>query len=228
MAGEIIDPHTRQRKKITDRMACKEITWEEQSPAWVQKLLTKIDSIGDRFDEKFEELNDSIECQKKENRAVLNRMSNAEERIGLLEDQRTDDNKVISELTQTVNNLKTKVIQLESQSRRNNLVLLGLEARVLEGDNHKQVMDQILRYILDAKPTDPIPEVERQHRSLRAWPEPPRATATVPDPPSALGGPAAYPAGYGQQAGNLEWKAVLRASGSTAGAEYADIRKKLR
>ncbi|KAK7905152.1 hypothetical protein WMY93_017759 [Mugilogobius chulae] len=143
---------------------------DHEAPAWAQRLMAKVESI----DLKFDKVNDSIKSVRDDVRAVLNRVKNAEVRISNLEDTSARDKDVIKELTKNVEYLKAKQIQLESYSRRNNLVLFGLDEGLLEGNDQKEVMCQILRYILDVAPGDPVPEVERQHRSLRPRPDPPQ------------------------------------------------------
>lgn len=44
---------------------------------------------------------------------------------------------------------------------------MGLEEGLLETNNQKEVMVEILQYVLDLKLPDPIPQVEKQHRSHR-------------------------------------------------------------
>lgn len=159
---------TRQRKRKTDRMA----DTNKDTPAWALELMTQVTSIKETFDSKFDVLKDSIQDVKKDIRAVLHRLNNAESRIESLEVSFETDKSAISELSKNVEHLKTRVIQLESHSRRNNVVFLGLTEGLLEREDQKQVMDQILRYILDAAPGDRAPEVERQHRSFRPCPDP--------------------------------------------------------
>ncbi len=70
---------------------------EEEPPAWAQQLLTQINSVKNSFEPRFDELSESIKGLKKDTRAVLNRLSNAEKRIGELEDQCSVDKKIIKE-----------------------------------------------------------------------------------------------------------------------------------
>lgn len=172
MPGQITHRVTRRQQRDTDRAAHKQIMGDEEPPAWAQQLLTQISSIKDSFETRFDELSASIKGLKSDTRAMLNRMGNAEKRIGELEDQCSTDNKVIKELTKDVDYLKNKMTLMESHSKRNNLVLMGLAEGLLETSDQKEVMADILRYVLDLKPDDPIPEVERQHRSLRPRPDP--------------------------------------------------------
>lgn len=63
---------------------------------------------------------------------------------------------------------------------------MGLEEGLLETSGQKEQMAEILRYVLDLKPTDPVPEVERQHRSLRPT-RPSRTTATLSHTTTTVG-----------------------------------------
>ncbi len=73
--------------------------------------------------------------------------------------------------------MKAKFTNLEAHSRRNNLIIVGLEEG-LESGNPEKMVNDILRYIMDLKDDDPVPEVERHHRNLR-----PRLTSTEPQRP---------------------------------------------
>lgn len=149
----------------------------EETPDWAQQLLSEVANLKDSFNRRFDELVNSMKDLKKETRAILNRVSKAEKRIGDLEDEDATADKALKDLTKEVNFLKTKFTNLESHSRRNNLVFVGLEEGLETGNPDKMVGD-ILRYILDLTDSDPIREVERQHRSLRPHPAP-----TEPPPP---------------------------------------------
>lgn len=94
--------------------------------------MTQVSSITETFGSKFDILKDSIQDVKKDVRAVLHRLSNAESRIEAMEISVETDKNAISELTKNVELLKTRVIQLESHSRRNNVVFLGLTEGLLE------------------------------------------------------------------------------------------------
>ncbi len=106
----------------------------------------------------------------------MNRLGNAEKRIGSLEDKQATHQRAMQDFTKEIKTFKTKVSYLESYSRRNNLIIVGLEEGLLEsGDRAKdpgKELAAILRYILDRHETDPAPEVDRHHRSLRPRPDP--------------------------------------------------------
>lgn len=140
--------------------AAKQIMEEKDTPDWALHL-----SIKGSFQQRFDELNESINGLKKDKRAILNRVCNAEKRIGAVEDQMAVDCKTLNDLTKDVDSLKTKLTTLVAQRKRNDIVLVGLEEGLEAGDPNK-VMNDILRYILDLKDTDTVPEVERHHRSL--------------------------------------------------------------
>lgn len=115
---------------------------------------------------------------KKDTRAIVNRVENAEKSIGNLEDKQASQQRAIHDNTKEISqiNLKAKVSYLESHSRRNNLIIMGLEGSLLEiGDpaiDPGQELTAIFRYILDQRETDTAPEVDRNHRSLRPCPDP--------------------------------------------------------
>lgn len=116
-----------------------------------------------QLDSKFDELNDSIQSVKKDISALFHRMNNAKSRIGDLEGRSTSDKDVINEITKNVKYAQTRVIQLEWHSRRTNVVFLGLEERILELENQKQVV---------AVPGDRLPDMEKQHWTLYPRPDP--------------------------------------------------------
>ena len=69
------------------------------------------------------------------------------------------------ELNKTINGLK-KETRATLSSERNNIVLVGLKEGAEAGDPDRMV-EGILRYILDLKVDDRVPEVERLRRMLR-------------------------------------------------------------
>lgn len=143
------------------------------------------------------------------------------------------DCKHLKDLTKDMDSLKAKLTSLEAHSKRNNIVLVGLEEGLEAGDPNKMISD-VLRYILDLKDSDMIPEVERHHRSLRPRPgpsEPPRPYLVRllrwNDRQNIL-----RAAGKKKQ---LTWKGKplsvfqdLPVDIKRQRAEYADIKKKLR
>lgn len=109
---------------------------------------------------------------KKDNRAMTNRIANAETRIAQLEDNCTAHQTTISELRKEVSQLEVKVTYPDSNSRRNNLLLVGLEEGLLEGTDSGGELAAILKYILGRGEVDPAPAVDRHHRALRPRPGP--------------------------------------------------------
>ena len=112
---------------------------------------------------------------------MVARLGNAEKRIGFLENKQATQQQAIQDNAKEIRNLKAKVSYLESHSRRNNLIIVGLEEGLLETGNPAadpgKELAAIFRYILDRRETEPAPEVDRHHRSLRPRPnpgEPPR------------------------------------------------------
>ncbi|KAK7907279.1 hypothetical protein WMY93_015891 [Mugilogobius chulae] len=150
---------------------------DEETPGWARQLLAEVGDLKTSFEQRLDALNNSVKDIKKETRAIANRISNAEKRISDLEDGNACTSKSLKSLTEEVKNLQTKCINLEAQSKRNNLVILGLEEGQESGNPDKMIID-LLRHILELSDNDPVPEVERHHRSLL-----PRSTP--PDPPRA-------------------------------------------
>ena len=62
----------------------------EETPGWAQRLLFEVTDLKDSFERRFAELSNLIKDLKKETRAILSRVTNAEKRIGDLEDQCAD------------------------------------------------------------------------------------------------------------------------------------------
>lgn len=130
-----------------------------------QDILEQVRGIKESFHGKFEELNNSIKDLKRDTRTILNRVCNAEKRIGTLEDLQSAHEESIKDLTKEVKNLKSKVTYLESHSRRNNLVLRGLEECLLETDDPGKEMGEILRYNLDNRPGARDPQTSQKSSS---------------------------------------------------------------
>lgn len=137
---------------------------ENPPPSWAQDLMS-------RMEQGFNELNVSVKEIKKDTRALVNRMANVEKRVGTVEDLQSDHQDDIQALKKEVKELKFKVTYMESYSRRNNLLIVGLKEGLESGDWTKE-LESILRYILDRSDSDPAPEIERHHRSLRPRPSP--------------------------------------------------------
>ncbi|KAJ0056447.1 hypothetical protein NL108_008033 [Boleophthalmus pectinirostris] len=147
----------------------------EDTPGWAQLLLAEVADLKSSVEQQLDALNNTVKDIKKETRAIVNRISNAKKRISDLEDGNATTRETLSSLTEEMKKLQTKCTNLEAQSKRNNLVIHGLEEGLERGDPDKTVRD-ILKYILELKDDDPVPEVERHHRSSRPRPTP-------PDPP---------------------------------------------
>ncbi|KAL7384817.1 hypothetical protein ABVT39_009410 [Epinephelus coioides] len=95
------------------------------------------------------------------------RRENAETHISSLEDKQSTDKKAADECYSEVKTSRGKVSHLESQSRRNNVIIACVKEGLLESGNPEEELSAILRYILDRDDMDPVPEVDRHHRSLR-------------------------------------------------------------
>lgn len=113
----------------------------------------------------------SIQSLTKENKATVNRVSNAEKRISALEDENNAASPKVEKLRKETEILHNQVDDLISRSKRNNLRLVnikeGAEAGCLD-----DLIDKILRYILDLKEGEKPPEVDRAHRAPRPCPDP--------------------------------------------------------
>lgn len=104
---------------------------------------------------------------------MTNRVANAKLRISNLEDFKSEHAKTAHDLNKEIHLLKSKMTYLESQSKRNNLVFVGLKEGLFESPNPGTELGEILKYILDLNPeSGKVPEVERQHRALRPRPGP--------------------------------------------------------
>lgn len=74
--------------------------------------------------------------------------------------------------------LHERLIDLESRGRRNNIRLTGLKEGAEAGDLDS-FQNKILRYILDLEDSDPLPEIDRAHRTLRPKPNPGEPPQTI-------------------------------------------------
>lgn len=133
---------------------------DEDTPAWAKDLLAQ-----------FGKMNMSINDIKKDLRDLVGRIGNAETRIQAVEDEQTTQKGGIQSCKKRLDKLESRISYQESQSRRNNLVLVGLKEGLLEEDAEEELAE-ILRYILDREGTEPTIEVERHHRTLRPRPVP--------------------------------------------------------
>lgn len=123
---------------------------------------------------KLDELSNSIKEIKKDTRAIVARVGNAEKCIGSLEDKQANQQRAIQDSSKEIRNLKAKVSYLESHSRGNNLIIVGLDEGLLETGNPTEnpckELAAIFRYILDRRETDPAPEVDRTAKKKKlAW-----------------------------------------------------------
>lgn len=176
MSGRRRETRTKTKEDTERRAAIKQTMANEETPGWAKNLLSEVVNLKDSFERRLDDLDNSMKDLRKETRDILNRVTDAEKRIGDLEDQSAADSKALKNLTKEMNLMKAKFTNLEAHSKRNNLVFVGLDEELEPGNLDKKLND-ILRYILDLKEDDPVPEVERHHRTLRPRPaptEPPR------------------------------------------------------
>lgn len=164
------------RKKEVEDAKQKMVDLNIPIPDWADAFLTKQQEMFSAFKQtldqklelKFEELNKSIKEIKKDSKAIMNRLGKAEERIGKVEENQETEEKTIKTLTADVRDLKAKISYMESHSRRNNILLVGLR----EGKDPGTELAAILRYILGRSDEEHAPEVDRHHRALRPRPDP--------------------------------------------------------
>lgn len=121
---------TRQTVKQRETVWCsyKESMGDNEDPlAWDKQLLTQVMSMKDFFNPNFYELNNSMKEIKKDMRAIVHRVGNAEKLIGSLEDKQDSQQRAIQDNLKEIRNLKAQVSYLESHSSRNNLIITGPE-----------------------------------------------------------------------------------------------------
>lgn len=157
-------------KKEKDRMT--EMFGEEEVvPNWARTLLSEMKDIKDTFNARFDGLDKSIAQIKKDSKATIQRINNAETRISKLEDDAVNQKSEMTGLTTKVKTLQEKVTDLEARNRRNNLVLVGVPEGK-EAGGMRPLLEGILRCVLGLNDAAPAPEIERAHRALRPIPNP--------------------------------------------------------
>lgn len=113
----------------------------------------------------------SIQSLTKENKATVNRVSNTEKHISALEDENNAASPKVEKLCKEIEILHNQVDDLISRSKRNNLRLINIKEGA-EAGGLDDLIDKILRYILDLKEGEKPPEVDRAHRAPRPRPDP--------------------------------------------------------
>lgn len=161
---------TRSLKKTNQRLAAiNEIMDNEETPAWAQHLLTEFTNFRILFDTKMTEVTNSIKELKKDTRAMNNRISNAENRIGTLETEANSDSEKVKVLIKNMDALQIKMDNTEMEFRKKNLMFMGLPEGL---ETTPGVLNGILRYVLDLSDGEPTPEIESQRRTRRPLPDP--------------------------------------------------------
>ncbi|KAK1893241.1 LINE-1 retrotransposable element ORF1 protein [Dissostichus eleginoides] len=150
----------------------------EVTARWAQQLCAEIQDIKKGFENKFDTLQKTIQTMNKDTKAALNRISNAKKRISTLEDQASTDGATVKQLSKDVKLLRERVIDLESRGRRNNIRISGLKEGAEAGDL-VSFLNKIIRYILDLKESDPLPEIDQAHRALGPKPNPDKPPRTI-------------------------------------------------
>ena len=69
------------------------------TPGWAVHLITEVTGIRESFKQSFDELNELINWLKKETRATLSRVTNAEKRISAVEDQMAGESTTLNDMT---------------------------------------------------------------------------------------------------------------------------------
>lgn len=185
MSGE---RHTRQMSKQQKKQdeanaaMAEEVTHlletELDVPAWAKLLLRETMSIKsdiarrfEQLDGKFESVQRSIQSLTKENKSTVNRVSNAEGRIGALEDANGTVSPRVAKLERDIDSLHNQVDDLISRSKRNNIRLINIKEGT-EAGGMETFLSKILSHILDLKDNETPPEVDRAHRAPRPRPDP--------------------------------------------------------
>ncbi len=149
-------------------------------PDWADLFLAKQQEMFHSFkqnlelklEQRFEELNKTMKEIEKDTKAMTSRMTNTKKRIRDVEEKQNSQEEIIIALIGKVRDLKTKLSYMESYSRRNNLLLVGLKEGLLVGKEAGGEPAAILRYILDQTEAEAASEVDRHHRSLCPHPDP--------------------------------------------------------
>ena len=145
---------------------------EEEVPNWARTLLLEMKDIKETFSQRFDGLDKSIAQIKKESKACVQRINNAEKRISDVEDASVTQGKVIKSLVKKVETLQNKATDLEARSKRNNIIITNVCEGRETGDGLLQLLAEIMRGVLNLEPMAPTPEIERAHRALRPLPDP--------------------------------------------------------
>ncbi|KAL7400944.1 hypothetical protein ABVT39_020394 [Epinephelus coioides] len=147
---------------------------DEDAPEWARKLLNEVRSLKDTCTTRFDGLETSIAQMKKDLRATTNRIKNAETRISSIEDKNNLQEKAVAQLSKDFATLQGKVLDLEARNRRNDLILIGLPegAEGAEPSGLTLLFGRIFRNFLKRNATDPVPDLERIHRSPSSVPDP--------------------------------------------------------
>ena len=102
---------------------------------------------------------------------MQHRVANAEKCISTLEEDLRKEKSVAHELPKKVTFLCDRLDDIESRSRGNNIMMIGIKEGMEAGDL-TGLLVRIFRYVLGAGESDPVPAVDQAHRVLRPRPNP--------------------------------------------------------
>ncbi|KAK7898833.1 hypothetical protein WMY93_019686 [Mugilogobius chulae] len=148
------------------------------TPKWAEDLAAKFERVELSFGAKIDQMSESINSLTRDTRAMLNRLNNAERRIGNMEDTVEKNTADTAKNDKLIHALQQKVDDLENRSRRNNLRLVGIKEGT-EAANIYTLLSNVFRYILGRTGDTPSPEIERAHRSARPIPDPDQPPRTI-------------------------------------------------
>ena len=132
----------------------------------LEKLLTKMNTVCEKMvslDKRFEAVEETVKKQGDEVRELKEGMVMMEKKMGVMEDRmRRMEEKRMVEIDERMLRMEDKAIDQEARSRRNNLVLHGVEER--EGETTEQCRKVLENLIKDRMGIKDKVTIERAHR----------------------------------------------------------------
>ena len=105
------------KPRDTSWQATKQIMADKDTPGWAVHMITEVTGIRESFKQSFDELNEQINGLKKETRATLSRVTNAEKRISAGEDQMAGESTTLNDMTKEMDLLKNELTTFEAHSK---------------------------------------------------------------------------------------------------------------